>query len=44
MLDEYYEHRKWSPNGIPLPTTLKQLSLDAEEKYVNANFPELREK
>lgn len=41
MLDEYYEHRKWSQEGIPLPSKLRQLSLKAEEAYVNENYPEL---
>jgi aldehyde:ferredoxin oxidoreductase len=41
MLDEYYDHRNWSRDGIPRPSKLKELSLEAEEEYVKTKFPEL---
>ncbi len=41
MLDEYYRHRRWSSDGIPLPSTLKQLGLDAEAEVVAQMFPNL---
>ena len=43
MLDEYYDHRNWSRDGIPRPSKLKQLSLDAEAEYVKTKFPELEQ-
>lgn len=41
MLDEYYRHRRWNRDGIPLPSTLKELGLDDEAEVVAQMFPNL---
>jgi aldehyde:ferredoxin oxidoreductase len=41
MLDEYYRHRRWSRDGIPLPSTLKELGLDDEAEVAAQMFPNL---
>ena len=43
MLKEYYRHRKWSTEGIPLPSKLRQLSLDKEAKIVEDLYPDMLE-
>jgi aldehyde:ferredoxin oxidoreductase len=34
MLDEYYQLRGWSVDGVPTPATLKRLGLDGESRPV----------
>jgi aldehyde:ferredoxin oxidoreductase len=34
MIDEYYEHHGWDENGVPLPETLKRLSIDKEPSHL----------
>lgn len=41
MLDEYYEFRQWSNDGIPLPAKLRELGLDDEARLVGRTYPKL---
>jgi aldehyde:ferredoxin oxidoreductase len=41
MLDEYYQYRKWSKDGIPLPSKLKELGLSDEAIFVEQKYPNL---
>ncbi|OPY90303.1 MAG: putative oxidoreductase YdhV [Syntrophaceae bacterium PtaU1.Bin231] len=41
MLDEYYGHRRWSSDGIPLPSTLRELGLNDEAEVAARMFPDL---
>jgi len=41
MLDEYYLYRKWSKEGIPLPSKLEQLGLNKEANLVRDLYPNL---
>jgi aldehyde:ferredoxin oxidoreductase len=41
MLDDYYQYRRWSGDGIPLPSTLRELGLSAEAELVAQMFPNL---
>jgi aldehyde:ferredoxin oxidoreductase len=41
MLNEYYEHRGWSKDGIPLPSKLKELGLMKEAEIVKKMYPNL---
>jgi aldehyde:ferredoxin oxidoreductase len=41
MLDEYYQYRRWSNDGIPLPSKLKELGLYDEAALVVHMYPYL---
>lgn len=43
MLNEYYQYRKWSKEGIPLPSKLRQLGLNKEAKIVENLYPNILE-
>ena len=38
MLDEYYAHRQWSADGIPLAAKLEQLSLTTDAEFLKTQF------
>ena len=39
MLNEYYQYRKWSKEGIPLPSTLEKLDLIEEANFLKDLYP-----
>jgi aldehyde:ferredoxin oxidoreductase len=41
MLDEYYQYRKWSNDGIPLPSKLRELGLNDEAVLIEKKYPHL---
>jgi len=41
MLNEYYQYRKWSKEGIPFPSKLEQLDLNKEANLVRDLYPNL---
>lgn len=41
MLDEYYQYRKWSNDGIPLPSKLRELGLNDEAVLIEQKYPHL---
>jgi len=43
MLEEYYRHRKWSKEGVPLPLKLKELGLDKEAEMMEGLDPTMLE-
>jgi aldehyde:ferredoxin oxidoreductase len=38
MLDEYYQYRKWSNDGIPLPSKLRELGLNDEAILIEQKY------
>lgn len=41
MLNEYYQYRGWSRDGIPLPSKLEELGLHQEAMLVRERYPNL---
>jgi aldehyde:ferredoxin oxidoreductase len=39
MVNKYYRERKWDDEGIPLPSKMEELGLEAEMKICPSQHP-----